>query len=112
MCGPRLPKGTAPRPRADSGGWISRGGGASSVAFEPSISGSLSGDLVVPGYEPDGIYWLPHPAAWNTRAGRRQRWHSTQRHKPIAASEELPEPRQVLEVPAEFELHQGLCLES
>src|SRR3989304_8159034 len=38
--------------------------------FEPSISGCLTGDLGVPGYEPDGISWLPHPAAWR-RHGRR-----------------------------------------
>src|SRR3989304_2902115 len=38
--------------------------------FEPPISGCLTGDLGVPSYEPDGISWLPHPAAWQ-RHGRR-----------------------------------------
>src|SRR2546428_11190933 len=41
--------------------------------FEPSISGCLTGDLGVPGYEPDGISWLPHPATSAHRATARRR---------------------------------------
>src|SRR2546428_13209478 len=41
--------------------------------FEPSISGGLTGDLGVPGYEPDGISWLPHPATSAHRATARRR---------------------------------------
>src|SRR5712691_12741001 len=55
--------------------------------FEPSISGCLPGDLGVPGYEPDGISWLPHPAAFAS-SGRPatavDRPHWTVPDKPIA----------------------------
>src|SRR5881409_1518000 len=60
-----------PTSELDSGGWTFRARGFAHGPFEPSISGCLTGDLGVPGYEPDGISWLPHPATSAHRATAR-----------------------------------------
>src|SRR5256712_11114810 len=62
-----------PTSELDSGGWTFRVRGFAQGPFEPSISGCLTGDLGVPGYEPDGISWLPHPATSAHRATARRR---------------------------------------
>src|SRR5438093_6705482 len=62
-----------PTSELDSGGWTFRVRGFAHGPFEPSISGCLTGDLGVPGYEPDGISWLPHPATSAHRATARRR---------------------------------------
>src|SRR3989442_6956518 len=105
-----------PTSELDSGGWTFRARGFAHGPFEPSISGCLTGDLGVPGYEPDGISWLPHPATCPHRAaGPRRR--SSVRIGPCrinlsrAASKELPEAREVLETSLESEFPRRVRLE-
>src|SRR5947199_10791474 len=104
-----------PTSELDSGGWTFRARGFAHGPFEPSISGVLTGDLGVPGYEPDGISWLPHPATSPHRAGPATavvRPHWTVKNKPTArASEELPEARQIFKTPLESELSGRIRLE-
>src|SRR6266571_3269227 len=82
--------------------------------FEPSISGCLTGDLGVPGYEPDGISWLPHPATSSSHGAPavvRPHWNVSD--KPIAGprSEELAKTREVFQSSFQFDLAGGVRLE-
>src|SRR6266705_5149397 len=81
--------------------------------FEPSISGCLTGDLGVPGYEPDGISWLPHPATAHRATARRRssvRIGACRINLSRDLSEEFPEAREVLETSLQFDLPRGVGL--
>src|SRR5437667_10772906 len=100
-----------PTSELDSGGWTFRARGRPHRPFEPSISGCLTGDLGVPGYEPDGISWLPHPATAHRATARRRssvRIGACRINLSRDLSEEFPEAREVLETSLQFDLPRGV----
>src|SRR5712664_4503672 len=111
------PNGRPPRagPRSIAGDGRSEPEAGPAGPFEPSISGCLTGDLGVPGYEPDGISWLPHPATSAHRATARRRSSvrigTCRINLSRDLSEEFPEAGEILETSLQFDFPRRVRLE-